>query len=54
MDPRLTDVAAQVRRLRRDAADAEWEGDPRAAQLAQELQRYEALQERGVLHDPKF
>lgn len=54
MDPRLTDVADQVRRLRREAADAEWEGDPRAASLAQELRRLEALQDKGVLYEPNF
>ena len=54
MDPRLTDVAAQVRRLRREAADAEWEGDPRATALARNLKRYEHLQEEGTLYEPKF
>jgi hypothetical protein len=54
MDPRLNDVAAQVRRLRREAADAEWEGDPRAESLAHELRRLEALQDKGVLYEPNF
>jgi hypothetical protein len=54
MDPRLTDVAAQARQLRKEVSDAEWEGDPRTAGLARELKRLEALLAEGVTYEPKF
>lgn len=53
-DPRLIDVAAECRRLRHAVADAEWEGDIRLPQLAEQLRRMEALQAEGVLYDPIF
>lgn len=53
-DPRLIDVAAECRRLRREVADAEWEGDIRLPQLAEQLRRMEGLQAEGVLYDPIF
>ena len=44
MDERLAIVGEEVKRLQRKVDDAEWEGDPRLAQLAQELdQKQRAL-----------
>lgn len=53
-DPRLIDVAAEVRRLERAVSDAEWDDDPRLAHLARELAYYKQLQQEGVLLDPVF
>ena len=53
-DPRLWNVATEVKRLQRAADDAEWEGDPRLVQLAQQLEHFRKLEAEGVLYEPKF
>ena len=54
MDNRLWVVSEQVKKLQRKVDDAEWEGDPRLAQLAQELANFKKLEDEGVVYEPKF
>lgn len=54
MDPRLEYIPDRVKQLTREVSDAEWEGDPRAARLAKELQHYKEKQAKGELYEPKF
>jgi hypothetical protein len=54
MDNKLWVVSEQVRKLQREVDDAEWEGDPRLAQLAQELAHFKRLEDEGVIYEPKF
>jgi hypothetical protein len=54
MDERLAIVSEEVKRLQRKVDDAEWEGDPRLAQLAQELAHYKKLEDEGEVYEPKF
>lgn len=53
-DPRLVDVAQEVRRLRKEVADAEWNRDPGIDILEDELRHYETLQGKGVVFEPMF
>ena len=54
MDNRLWAVGEQVKKLQRKVDDAEWEGDPRLAQLAQELAHFKKLEDEGEFYEPKF
>jgi len=54
MDDRLAIVSKEVKRLQREVDDAEWEGDPRVTQLAQELAYYKRLENEGEVYEPKF
>jgi len=56
-DPRLTDVATQVKKLEKDYDDLIWDngvGDARLEALSREIRHYKELQEKGVLYEPKF
>ena len=54
MDDRLMVVSDEIKRLQRKVDDAEWEGDPRLAQLAQELAHFKKLEDEGEVYEPKF
>jgi hypothetical protein len=54
MDDRLWEVGNEVKRLSREVDDAEWDGDPRLAQLVRELERFKKLESEGVTYEPKF
>lgn len=53
-DARLTSVAAEVKRLRRELSDAEWEDAPNVDSIRRELTHYEDLSRQGVLWEPNF
>jgi hypothetical protein len=53
-DPRLWNVATEGKRLQRDVDEAEWDGDPRLAQLARKLEHFKKLEAEGVTYEPKF
>ena len=54
MDDRLAVVSEEINRLQRRVDDAEWEGDPRSAELAKQLNYHKKLHEQGVILEPKF
>lgn len=54
MDPRVLNVAQEIRRLETEVIDAEWEGDPRSEFLARELEYYKELSSKGVVYEPRF
>lgn len=47
-------VPEEVKRLQRACDDAEWNDDPRLAQLARELAHFKLLDEEGIVYEPKF
>jgi hypothetical protein len=53
-DARLIDVASEVKRLRKELSDAEWDDTPDVPILRSNLAHYEALAEQGVLWEPTF
>jgi hypothetical protein len=54
-DPHLVSVRAEVRRLERAVADAEWDSRSHGIeQLLAELNHYKDLQAAGVLYEPDF
>lgn len=54
MDPGLLYVPDEVRRLEREASDAEWNCDPRLEQVVNELNRMKELMNAGCLYEPTF
>lgn len=52
--PDLIDVTQEVRRLRKEVSDAEWNHDPAADVLRRELEYYENLQAKGHIYEPAF
>jgi hypothetical protein len=54
MDPRLRYIPDEVRRLDREASDAEWNNDPRLEAVIRELNHMKELQDAGELYEPTF
>jgi hypothetical protein len=54
MDPRLRYIPDEVRRLDREASDAEWNNDPRLEAVIRELKHMKELQDAGELYEPTF
>ena len=54
MDPRLTNVSSEIKRIEAALSDAEWEGDPRSEYLARELEYYKHQASKGVTYEPNF
>ncbi len=50
----LWGVSEEVKKLQRKVDDAEWDDDPRLAQLARELAHFKQLEDEGVIYEPKF
>lgn len=47
-------VPEEVKRLQRACDDAEWDDDPRLAQLVRELEHFKRLEAEGAVYEPKF
>lgn len=47
-------VPEEVKRLQRACDDAEWDDDPRLAQLVRELEHFKRLEAEGSVYEPKF
>lgn len=54
MDPHLRYIPDEVKRLERDASDAEWNKDPRLEAVVRELNHYKELLDAGKLYEPTF
>ena len=54
VDPRLTNVVSQLKRLRRQIDDAEWNDKPVARAKRYKLSTLKKLVNAGILWEPKF
>ena len=54
MDPHLTYIPREIKRLEREVSDAEWENDPRLAALVLELNHLKEQMNDGKLYEPRF
>jgi hypothetical protein len=54
MDPHLTYIPREIKRLEREVSDAEWENDPRLAALVSELNHLKEQMNDGKLYEPRF
>jgi hypothetical protein len=54
VDPRLTNVVSQLKTLRRQIDDAEWNDKPVAKSKRDKLSTLKKLVNAGVLWEPKF
>lgn len=54
MDPGLLYVPDEVRRLEREASDAEWNCDPRLEAILRELKHMKERMDAGELYEPNF
>jgi hypothetical protein len=54
MDPRLRYIPDEVKRLEREASDAEWNCEPRLEAILRELKHMKELQDAGEFYEPNF
>ena len=47
-------IPDEVKRLRREVSDAEWDNDPRLEMLCKELNYYQDKLNKGEIYEPTF